>query len=160
MQQYRRNTSARRLTYCKIVFKLWLAALVVIGMMACTTSAYAFPLLFDLSAYPSLYDPKEGDAYNTTLRMFIGEVTTGLLGGFFNSDYQVGGVAIKNMASKQWWSLNPIVGYSEIQPLHSFYNVYADVVFNESNNTVYGVPYSDRFGTGPLVKPCFTMALM
>ncbi|MBM4275702.1 MAG: hypothetical protein FJ134_14755 [Deltaproteobacteria bacterium] len=101
------------------------------------------------STNPSLYDL---GAYDTTLRMFIGEVTTGLLGGFFNSDYQVGGVALKNMYSNQWWSLNPMVAYSEIQPLHPFYNLYAAVIFDESHNTVYGVPYSDRFGTGPLVN--------
>lgn len=84
--------------------------------------------------------------------MFIAEVTTGLLGGFFNSDYQVGGVALKNMPSNQWWSLNPIVAYSQIQPNNPYYNVYANVIFTKSNNTVYGVPYSDRFGTGPEVN--------
>jgi hypothetical protein len=53
MQQYLRNAPARRLTYCKrVVFKLWLATLVVIGMMAFTQVAYAaLNLLFDQSAY-------------------------------------------------------------------------------------------------------------
>ncbi len=108
----------------------------------------------DPNTNPSLNDPIVGSAYNTTISMFIGEVTTGLLGGFFNSDYQPGGVppAIKNMASNQWWSLNPIVAFSKIQPLNPFYNIYAQVIFDASNNTVYGVPFSDRFGTGPLVN--------
>ncbi|MDD2901377.1 MAG: hypothetical protein PHU44_02965 [Syntrophales bacterium] len=110
---------------------------------------------------PSLYDNQVQanglaglNAYNTTINMFIGEVTTGLLGGFFNSDYQPGGVppAIKNMTSSQWWSLNPIVAFSEIQPLNPYYNIYAQVIFDTTNNTVYGVPYSDRFGNGPLVN--------
>ena len=102
------------------------------------------------------YNPSLNDlgAYQTTLNMFIGEVTTGLLGGFFNSDYEPGGVppAIKNMPSNNWWSLNPIVAFSEIQPQNPYYNIYANVVFDTSNNTVYGVPYSDRFGSGPLVN--------
>jgi hypothetical protein len=110
----------------------------------------------DPTTNPSLYDlfadGSGGNAYNTTVNMFIGEVTTGLLGGYFNSDYLVGGTAIKNMASKQWWALNPMVGFAEIQPLHPYYNPYANVIFNRSNNTVYGVPYSDRFGEGPLVN--------
>jgi len=64
----------------------------------------------------------------------------------------VGGVALKNIPSNQWWSQNPIVAYSQIQPNNPYYNVYANVIFNQSNNTVYGVPYSDRFGTGPLIN--------
>jgi hypothetical protein len=86
--------------------------------------------------------------------MFIGEITTGLLGGFFNSDYEVGGVPppLKDMASNEWWSLNPIVAYAEIQPLNPFYNLYAGVIFKTSQNTVYGEAFSDRFGTGPLVN--------
>jgi hypothetical protein len=101
---------------------------------------------------PSLYDL---GAYDITRAMFIGEVTTGLLGGFFNSDYQVGGVALKDMYSNQWWSLNPIKAFFQIQPLNQFYNVYANVIFEESGNTVYGVPYSDRFGAGPLVNTVY-----
>jgi hypothetical protein len=97
---------------------------------------------------PSLYDL---GAYDTTLAMFVGEVTTGLLGGFFNSDYEVGGVPIKNMPSKDWWSLDPLVAYSEIQD-DDHYNLYASVIYDLSGNTVYGVPFSDRFGTGPLVQ--------
>ena len=102
------------------------------------------------------YNPSLDDlgAYNTTRSMFIGEVTTGLIGGFFNSNYEPGGVppAIKNMFSNNWWSLNPIVAFSKIQPQNPYYNIYANVVFDTSNNTVYGVPYSDRFGSGPLVN--------
>ena len=42
MQQYLRKAPARRLTYGKsAVFKLWLAALVVMGLMAYTQAAYA-----------------------------------------------------------------------------------------------------------------------
>jgi len=102
----------------------------------------------DPNTNPSLYDyvPNQPlNAYNTALNNLIGEVTTGLLGGFFNSNYMVGGVAIKNMASNQWWSLNPMVAFATIQPLYPYYDPYSNVVFNDSQNTVYGVPYSDRF---------------
>jgi hypothetical protein len=102
------------------------------------------------------YNPSLDDlgAWDTTFNMFIGEVTTGLLGGFFNSVYKVGGVgtALKDMPSYEWWSLNPVVAYSTIQTSHPYYNPYAAVIFEKSNNSVYGVPYSDRFGNGPLVQ--------
>ncbi len=42
--------------------------------------------------------------------------------------------------------------FSEVQPNSPYYNTYADVIFNTSGNTVYGVPCSDRFGQGPLVN--------
>lgn len=108
----------------------------------------------DVTTNPSLYDL---GAYSTTVSMFIGEVTTGLLGGFFNSAYEPTGQApaIKDMPSNSWWSLDPIVGYSTIQPSNQYYNVYADIIFNTSGNTVYGVPYSDRFGSGPLVNTVY-----
>ena len=99
---------------------------------------------------PSLDDlfanGKGGDAYNTTLNLFIGEVTTGLLGGFFNSDHQVKGTAIKDMPSYQWWKLDPMVAFSTIQPSHPYYSLYSGVIYDLSKNTVYGTPYSDRFG--------------
>jgi hypothetical protein len=108
----------------------------------------------NVTTNPSLYDL---GAYSTTVAMFIGEVTTGLLGGFFNSNYVPSGqsTAIKDMASNSWWSLNPIVGYATIQPSNQYYNVYAGIIFNASGNTVYGVPYSDRFGSGPLVNTVY-----
>lgn len=91
-------------------------------------------------------------AFDTTKAMLIGEITTGLLGGFINSDYKVGGQAIKDMESNSWWSLSGNPAFSTIQPDNAYYNLFANVIFNASNNTVYGVPYSDRFGTGPLVN--------
>lgn len=96
-------------------------------------------------------------AYDTTLSMAIGELTTGLLGGYFGSTVQgttQGGVTmpIGEMESQQWWSLNPRVGFSQIQTDSGHYNRYADVIWTSSGNTVYGVPFSDRFGSGPLVN--------
>ncbi len=105
---------------------------------------------------PTLADPPPATNAAVAITVsgnIIGEITTGVLGGFFNSNYVPSGssTAIKDMASHQWWALNPIVAYSQIQSF-PYYNVYAKVIFTISNNTVYGVPYSDRFGTGPLVN--------
>lgn len=102
----------------------------------------------DINTNPSLYDM----AYATTVNMIIGEITTGILGGFYNSGYMVNGTPIKSMVSNSWWSLVPMVAFSTIQPGNTYYNTYANVIYEESGNTVYGVPYSDRFGSGPLVN--------
>lgn len=111
------------------------------------------PSLLDGDLYPTAAPPPvSAPVYQTVFNNSIGEITTGLLGGFYNSDYQVNGVALKNMPSHQWWSLNPIVAYQKIQPQNPYYNPYSGVIFNTSGNTVYGVPYTDRFGTGPDVN--------
>ena len=90
---------------------------------------------------------------NATIKnLFVGELTTGLLGGFINSDYQVNGTAIKDMNSTQWWQLDPMVAFSTIQPDHPYYSTYSEIIYRTSGNTVYGVPYSDRFGNGPDVS--------
>jgi hypothetical protein len=106
---------------------------------------------------PSLLDsPPATNApvYDTCFRNFIGEITGGLLSGFFNSNYKPGGVnpAIKDMASNQWWGLNPTVAFSQIQPNHPYYNPYAGVIYGRTGNSVYGMAYSDRFVQGPLVE--------
>ncbi len=106
----------------------------------------------DTTTNPSLWDLS---AYNTTLNMAIGELTTGLLGGYYGSVVEgtSGGVTepIGQMTSQDWWNMSPQLGFSQIQTNSNFYNRYANVIWTASNNTVYGVPYSDRFGSGPLV---------
>ena len=47
--------------------------------------------------------------------------------------------------------------FSQIQPLHAYYNTYAAVIFDKSNNTVYGIPYSDRFAQGTNNPAVFTV---
>ncbi|HEY9074061.1 MAG TPA: hypothetical protein VIN67_08000, partial [Desulfobaccales bacterium] len=113
----------------------------------------------DPTTNPSLFDTGAAQAppYNTAYVNFVGEVSTGLLGGFFNSSVASNyppdnGAALKNVPSNHWWLQNPIMAFSEIQPVLPYYNIYAETIFNESHNTVYGVPFSDRFGKGPLVN--------
>ncbi|MEA4856003.1 MAG: hypothetical protein AAGU21_05135 [Solidesulfovibrio sp.] len=102
-------------------------------------------------------NPSLGDlnAYDTTKNKIIGDITTGMLGGFFNSAYIPAGKStpIKDMKSDDWWHLNPVVAFRTIQPLHQYYNIYGDVIFSMSGNTVYGIPYSDRFSNGTAQGP-------
>ena len=116
------------------------------------------PSLLDGDLYPTEAPPPvSAPVYLTVFNNTIGEVTTGLLGGFYNSNTPSnipsdGGAALKNVPSKNWWMQNPIVGFTEVQPQNPYYNLYSGVIFNTSGNTVYGVPYSDRFGSGPDVN--------
>ncbi len=89
-------------------------------------------------------------AFDTTMDLFIGEVTGGLLFGFFNTPAVVGGVAIKDQPSSQWYTYGK--AFEELQPSNVYYNPYAEVIYKATGNTVYGLPYSDRFPTGPLVN--------
>lgn len=102
------------------------------------------------------------DAYITTQNMVIGEITTGLLGGYYGSTHEAmynGALTpIKDMPSEAWWQLNPMVGFAQIQSVPTHYNQYANAIWTASNNSVYGVPYSDRFGNGPLVNSVQTPA--
>jgi hypothetical protein len=96
---------------------------------------------------PSLLDTDATQApvWKTWYDNSIGEITAGLLCGFFNSNVQVGTPpkAIKDMPSNEWWTLGLL--YSKAQPDHPYYNTYANVIYTASNNTSYGMPYSDRF---------------
>jgi hypothetical protein len=94
---------------------------------------------------PSLLDAgaTQAPVWQTWYDNSIGEITAGLLCGFFNSNVMVGDVAIKDMPSNQWWTLGLL--YSKAQPDHPYYNPYANVIYMASNNTAYGMPYSDRF---------------
>ena len=114
------------------------------------------PTLAELPPAPDLNAPVAQTVYGN----IIGEITSGLLGGFYNSSVPSNyppdnGTALKNVSSNHWWLQNPMVAYSQVQRNNPYYNVYANVIFNKSNNTVYGVPYSDRFNNGsnnPLVN--------
>lgn len=41
-----------------------------------------------------------------------------------------------------------MVAFSAVQPDHAYYNTYAKVIYDNSNNTVYGTPYGDRYTNG------------
>ena len=45
--------------------------------------------------------------------------------------------------------------FHDSAPEALLHDIYANVIYETSNNTVYGVPYSDRFGKGPLVNTVY-----
>jgi len=90
-----------------------------------------------------------------------GDWTTGVLAGFANSktiyegEGPGNGKAIGTLGTKEWWQFDPMVAFSEVQLKRRrapFFNAYADIIFTTSANQVYGIPYSDRLGDGPLVS--------
>ena len=93
-------------------------------------------------------------ALATTQNLAIGEITTGLLGGFVNSTTVPAGQtkAIGDLPSSAWWKLDPTVAFSQIQGNSAYYNPYADAIYNASGNQAYSIPYSDRLGSGPLIN--------
>lgn len=103
-----------------------------------------------------------GTAYGITQSLAIGEITTGLLGGFPGSDvtYEGGigtyasynGQLYKDVPSEAWWNSSIIPSPSVLQPSHPFYNAYAQQIFDATSNQVYSIPFSDRFGDGPLMQ--------
>lgn len=108
-----------------------------------------------IKEFPLAGKPSPGTGYFNTLKATaIGEITSGLLMGMVGSDIvPSGGTAkIKDMQSSDWWILKPTIAFSQVQPDHPYYNTYANVIYGDSNNQSYSIPYSDRLGTGPLVN--------
>jgi len=103
--------------------------------------------------------------FTTTQNLAIGEITTGLLGGFLGSDlqYQNGmgifskydGKPYKKVPSNAWWNTQALPAPAQLQPNAPFFDQYSSVIFDASNNEVYSIPYSDRFGDGPLIQSRF-----
>ena len=87
----------------------------------------------------------------------IGEVGMGFAAGFVgstntNSSYGGGTVALGQLLSTNWWAL-PNAAFANAQTNTNNYDQYAGVIAQYSSNSVYGAPYSDRFGTnGPLLQ--------
>lgn len=94
-------------------------------------------------------------AYGTTQAFSIGEITSAILMGFLGNTQVVGGEALNTMPSSDWWKLNPLVAFDEIQSDPDFYNEWANAIYAASSNGAYSIPYSDRLGTGPLVNSVY-----
>ncbi len=103
-----------------------------------------------------------GTTYATTQSLAIGEITTGLLGGFVASSATYSGgkgayskyneKTYKDMPSEAWWNTNVIPSPSILQPQEAFYSTYSETIFDATDNEVYSIPFSDRFGQGPLMQ--------
>lgn len=93
--------------------------------------------------------------FQTTQRLAIGEITSGILMGFLNSTNtvaQYGSTQLKDLESYQWWQLDPMVAFSSVQSVTNFYNQWANIIYGATSNQAYSIPYSDRMGTGPLIN--------
>ncbi|MBD8890624.1 hypothetical protein [Roseibium litorale] len=108
----------------------------------------------ELKAYITSLGLDPQDAYGTTQRLAVGEITSGLLMGFVNSQVtpKGGTIPIKDMTSRDWWTITPVIAFEDVQPDHPYYNTYAQVIYSASGNEAYSIPYSDRLGDGPLVN--------
>ncbi len=105
-------------------------------------------------------DPANGiensNAYNITQNLAIGEITSAILMGFLANDTLVGGTPLSDMPSDEWWKLDPLQAFSEVQPTNDeYYNQWGNEIYDASTNGSYSIPYADRLGTGPLVNSVF-----
>ena len=82
----------------------------------------------------------------------IGEITTAILMGFLGNTTDVNGTALNTMPSEDWWDLDPMEAFDDIQSDPDYYNQWAEVIYAATDNGVYSIPYSDRLGNGPLVN--------
>ena len=111
------------------------------------------PTWNNISNYMDSVNLSNPKAYSITKNLAVGEITTGILLGLINSDsLSPSGDTLKNIASQDWWTMNPMKAFSDVQNNPSYYNQYANVIYKASNNQVYSIPYSDRLGNGPLVN--------
>lgn len=101
-------------------------------------------------------DPTNGinnqNAFNITQNLAIGEITSAILMGFLANTMVVDGTALNDMPSNEWWKLDPLQAFSEVQTNKDFYNQWGNEIYAASTNGAYSIPYADRLGTGPLVN--------
>jgi len=100
-------------------------------------------------------DLTNSGAFGTTQAFVVGEITSAILMGFLGNTQVVGGNALNTMPSSDWWKLNPLVAFDEIQSNPDFYNQWANAIYAASANGAYSIPYSDRLGSGPLVNSVY-----
>lgn len=98
------------------------------------------------------FDPSLSVGELTVAQTAIGEIATAVLMGFLGNTTVVDGTALNDMPSEDWWKLDPMQAFSDIQANPDHYNQWANVIYNASDNSVYSLPYSDRVGNGPLVN--------
>ncbi|MDP0494816.1 MAG: hypothetical protein Q7Q73_01285 [Verrucomicrobiota bacterium JB024] len=93
----------------------------------------------------------EASALETLQNQVVGEITTAILLGFLGNEKNVNGTDLNTMKSYEWWQMIPLEAFDAIQSDPDFYNRWAAAVYDATDNGAYGIPYSDRLGTGPLV---------
>ncbi len=97
--------------------------------------------------------PENADLDNLTLtRTAMGEITTAILMGFLGNEAFVDGTALNTLPSYEWWQLDPMRAFDQIQSDPEKYNQWAQIIYDASANGAYSIPFSDRLGNGPLVN--------
>jgi hypothetical protein len=101
-------------------------------------------------------DPTNGinttGAFNITQNLAVGEITSAILMGFLANTMVVDGTPLNDRPSNEWWKLDPLQAFSEVQSNADYYNQWANEIYAASTNGAYSIPYSDRLGSGPLVN--------
>jgi len=78
----------------------------------------------------------------------LGELSAGFAAGFIASTNvvaQYGTTPLGELPSSSWWQLSNAIAFEDVQAATNFFNTYANVIYQNSSNSVYGMVYSDRF---------------
>lgn len=78
----------------------------------------------------------------------LGELSAGFAAGFIgstNTVAQYGATPLGELPSANWWNLSNVIAFEDVQSATNFFNTYANVIYQNSSNSVYGMVYSDRF---------------
>lgn len=96
-------------------------------------------------------DGGNNPAANIVRAQIPGELSAGYSAGFpgsTNTVAQFGSTNLGSLPSGEWWNLNPVVAFADVQSTNGFFNEYANIIYQNSSNSVYGMTYSDRFNNG------------
>lgn len=78
----------------------------------------------------------------------LGELSAAFAAGFIgstNTVAQYGSTPLGELPSADWWNLTNVIAFADVQDATNFFNTYADVIYQNSSNSIYGMVYSDRF---------------
>jgi hypothetical protein len=78
----------------------------------------------------------------------LGELSAAFAAGFIGSTNtlaEFGSTPLGELPSAAWWNMTNVVAFSDVQDATNFFNTFADVIYQNSSNSVYGMVYSDRF---------------
>jgi hypothetical protein len=87
-------------------------------------------------------------AAGITEAQILGELSAGFAAGFIastNTVAQYGATPLGELPSSDWWQLTNAIAFEDVQAATNFFNTYANVIYQNSSNSVYGMVYSDRF---------------
>lgn len=90
-----------------------------------------------------------GTAAGTVVNaQILGELSAAFSAGFIgstNTVAQYGTTPLGELPSADWWNLTNVIAFADVQDATNFFNTYANVIYQNSSNSIYGMVYSDRF---------------